>query len=73
MKLRFAIVFLFTIALLTASTLAGPPYSSLRVTGDSLSDVGNAFLASGGTIPDPGRYYNGRASNGPVWVEYLAN
>ena len=37
--------------------------------GDSLSDTGNTFAASG-TPPVP--YYQGRYSNGPVWVEYLA-
>ena len=36
--------------------------------GDSLSDTGNAFKATGGLIPPP-PYVNGRFSNGPVWVE----
>lgn len=37
--------------------------------GDSLTDTGNFWLASG--IPsDP--YYNGRFSNGPLWIEILA-
>lgn len=39
--------------------------------GDSLSDNGNLFAASGGTQP-PAPYVNGRFSNGPVWVELLA-
>lgn len=46
-------------------------YSAVVVYGDSLSDNGNLFAASGGTIP-AAPYYNGRFSNGPVAVEYLA-
>jgi outer membrane lipase/esterase len=37
--------------------------------GDSLSDNGNAFSVTGGTIPPSPPYFNGRFSNGPVWVE----
>ena len=57
--------------------------SSLRaelvVFGDSLSDVGNIREISAGfdflpPIPDPAAgYYEGRFSNGPVWVDYLAD
>lgn len=42
--------------------------------GDSLSDVGNVFnatLALGGRGEPPAPYFNGRFSNGLVWVEYL--
>ena len=38
--------------------------------GDSLTDTGNLFAATG---QPPAPYYQGRSSNGPVWVEYLAN
>jgi outer membrane lipase/esterase len=37
--------------------------------GDSLSDNGNAFGATGGTVPPSPPYFNGRFSNGPVWIE----
>jgi len=40
--------------------------------GDSLSDVGNVYLATGGATP-PAPYYQGHYSNGPIWVEYLAH
>jgi phospholipase/lecithinase/hemolysin len=40
--------------------------------GDSLSDVGNVFSASGGLIPGA-PYVNGQFSNGPVWVQDLAS
>ena len=39
--------------------------------GDSLSDTGNLYRATGNLIPPP-PYFNGRLSNGPLWVEYLA-
>jgi outer membrane lipase/esterase len=53
--------------------LAGPIVSNVIVFGDSLSDVGNVFLLSGGTIPPDPPYFQGRFSNGPVWVEGLAS
>jgi len=40
--------------------------------GDSLSDVGNDYIASGGTEPPSPPYYQGHFSNGPIWLEYLA-
>jgi phospholipase/lecithinase/hemolysin len=39
--------------------------------GDSLTDAGNIYLDTGRTEPPP-PYFNGRYSNGPVWVERLA-
>ncbi len=43
----------------------------IYVFGDSLSDNGNLFTASGGAVPLSPPYFDGRFSNGPVWVEYL--
>lgn len=37
-----------------------------------MSDDGNLYKATGGTTPESSAYYQGRFSNGPVWVEYLA-
>ena len=45
------------------------PYSAVVVYGDSLSDNGNFFGATG--VPGA-PYYNGRRSDGPVAVEQLA-
>ncbi len=47
-------------------------FSDIYVFGDSLSDSGNTFAATDGAIPPSPPYFNGRASNGPVWVETLA-
>ncbi len=41
--------------------------------GDSLSDVGTVFRATGGMYPSHPTYYQGRYSNGRVWVEYLGD
>ena len=46
-----------------------PPYSNLVVFGDSLSDTGNSFAFSG--IPPAETYFEGRFSNGPVWIDVL--
>lgn len=45
--------------------------SPIVVFGDSLSDVGNAYHATGGKFP-PVPYKAGRFSNGPLWVEQFA-
>ena len=47
------------------------PYSKLVSLGDSLSDTGNFYQATGQTIP-PFPYFEGRASNGILWNEWLA-
>ncbi len=44
---------------------------AIYVFGDSLSDNGNLFSESGGLAPPSPPYFDGRFSNGPVWVEYL--
>lgn len=40
--------------------------------GDSLSDTGNIFTLRDGLYPAPLGYWEGRYSNGSVWVEYLS-
>jgi len=71
----FPLLLLFT----TAAT-ATPSYSNIFILGDSLSDSGNAFLATGGATTNPpfqalipsAPYESGRFSNGNVWVESFA-
>lgn len=46
-------------------------FDEIYVFGDSLSDTGNVFAASGNTFP-PAPYFDGRFSNGQIWVENLA-
>lgn len=52
--------------------LPRPLFTNIYVFGDSLSDTGNAFAATGGLIPPSPPYFEGRISNGPLWVETLA-
>jgi phospholipase/lecithinase/hemolysin len=47
------------------------PYSAIYSFGDSLSDVGNAYIATGGAQP-ASPYSNGLFSNGPIWLQDLA-
>lgn len=69
-------VILCTLALVLSegsdAVLAAAPYGDLVVFGDSLSDNGNFYEASGNTTPPSPPYWEGRFSNGPVWVEELA-
>ncbi|MBD2244269.1 SGNH/GDSL hydrolase family protein [Nostoc sp. FACHB-888] len=44
----------------------------IYVFGDSLSDTGMVFRATGGMYPPNPTYFQGRYSNGRVWIEYLA-
>lgn len=60
---------LFSFLLPLKATAAS--FSQLYVFGDSLSDTGNSFNATG--IPPSPPYYQGRFSNGPIWVDYLAS
>jgi len=53
-----------------ASTLR---FEQIYVFGDSLSDTGNMFQATGGVVPPSPPYQSGRFSNGPVWVEQLTS
>jgi phospholipase/lecithinase/hemolysin len=61
-----------TLMVMTSIATAGA-FSNVFVYGDSLSDTGNIYAASGGTIPLSPPYYNGRFSNGILAPEYLAN
>ena len=55
-----------------AAPVQAQEYTGLYVFGDSLSDSGNLFGLTGGTTPPSPPYFNGRFSDGPVWVESLA-
>lgn len=60
--------FLFAAPLQASAT----PFSQIIGFGDSLSDTGNLFAATGGTIPDPMYYDDGRFLNGSNYLEHLA-
>jgi phospholipase/lecithinase/hemolysin len=62
---------------LSAAPVSAAPYSTIYAFGDSLSDAGNAYIATGGATPPAPPYalVNGFGvfSNGPVWVQNLAS
>lgn len=73
-KTFFAVIiaFLSFMVALILSAQSSEAVSELYVFGDSLSDMGMVFRASGGQYPPRSTYFQGRYSNGKVWVEYLA-
>jgi len=73
LTMKHAIIGILSAFALTDSTAVmadASPFSRIIVFGDSLSDTGNLYQLSGGFPPAP--YFNGRFSNGEIWVEYLA-
>jgi phospholipase/lecithinase/hemolysin len=73
MASRKAVFFSALMALLFTSPLSAQDtvFTNIVAFGDSLSDNGNLFRFTNGEIPNSD-YFDGRFSNGPVWVEYLA-
>jgi phospholipase/lecithinase/hemolysin len=75
MKTRPVLIGAALLALFSAPLMAAP-YGAIYAFGDSLSDAGNAYIATGGTTPraPPYALVNGYGvfSNGPVWVQNLA-
>ena len=76
--LRYAAVLLLTVAVSFSASLQAQELNSgergrrsisgIYAFGDSLSDTGNFFNATG--LPGP-PYYQGRISNGIIWIEHL--
>ncbi|HJS84741.1 MAG TPA: SGNH/GDSL hydrolase family protein [Acetobacteraceae bacterium] len=56
-----------------SSPAAGTPFSVLYAFGDSLSGAGNDYVLSLGKIPVSPPYSDGRFTDGPVWVQDLAD
>ncbi len=62
----------------TTRHLQASPITQIVVFGDSLCDTGNVFLATSlltpeNVTPPSPPFYQGRFSNGPVWIERLAD
>ncbi len=75
MKSRVFLGRCLSVALIAACSIgsaSAAAYSGLYVFGDSLSDVGNVSLATGGAEPVSPPYSNGRFSNGNLWVQDVA-
>lgn len=63
----------FLMTVFAPSILSAQKINQLYIFGDSLSDTGNIYRATGGVYPSNPPYFQGRYSNGLVWVEYLAS
>ncbi len=61
-------IFLAVLVALSLTATTGYSFTALYVFGDSLSDTGR--MPPTGT--NSSNYFNGRFSNGPLWVEYLS-
>lgn len=68
LSLGFCLIPLILPHATSAATLA-----EIYVFGDSQVDNGNLFEATDGVVPESPPYFEGNFSNGPSWVEFLAN
>jgi len=68
---RISLILFLALVLGLPAAAAASQYTHIVVFGDSLSDDGNLFALDPSQV-DAADYYQGRFSNGPVWVEYLA-
>ena len=66
------ILLITTAFLLFSGAATAGEFEKVIVFGDSLSDTGNTYLATGRTFPPP-PYFDGRFTDGWIWVEYLAD
>ncbi|AHE66377.1 GDSL family lysophospholipase PlaA [Legionella oakridgensis] len=60
-------------ALLFSSLVSAMPLNKIVVFGDSLSDNGNLYEYMKHQFPQDPPYFQGRFSNGPVWIELLTS
>jgi outer membrane lipase/esterase len=60
------------IVLVAFGSMKALAYDSIVVFGDSYNDVGNIYTATSHLYP-PKPYYDGRFSNGPIWIEHIAS
>ncbi|HLY57273.1 MAG TPA: SGNH/GDSL hydrolase family protein [Stellaceae bacterium] len=67
----FALATLGLVAAVANAAVPGTAYDNIIVFGDSLSDVGNDYAATSGAEP-AAPYFDGRFSNGQLWVEHVA-
>ncbi len=72
MLARALLVSLLVLAGVVGRADAAPLYPAIYAFGDSLSDAGNVYIATGGAEPVSPPYSHGRFSNGRVWVQDLA-
>jgi phospholipase/lecithinase/hemolysin len=72
MRKKHVLSLILGLFLLAPLSSFGAPFDTVVVFGDSLSDNGNLYALDPDNVPSE-VYYQGRFSNGPVWVEYLTD
>ncbi|MCU0549508.1 MAG: autotransporter domain-containing protein [Leptolyngbya sp. Prado105] len=72
MKPHFLAVKLAILTCLVPVSASAQSIEGFTIFGDSLSDNGNAFRNTNGLVPPSPPYFQGRFTNGPVWIEDLA-
>src|SRR3990167_606032 len=66
--------YIFTgLIFLLSGLLEASPLNNIVIFGDSLSDNGNLYEYMQHKLPASPPYYQGRFSNGQVWIEYLSD
>lgn len=55
-----------------AAVAASPAAAAVFAFGDSLSDLGNDRVLTGGAVPPPTRYADGRFTNNGIWLDHVA-
>ena len=70
-KLRLQLFLCLAMVLLTLGPAMAGSFSDVVLLGDSLSDSGNVFVATGQSIP-PAPYYLGRFTNGENYADQLS-
>jgi phospholipase/lecithinase/hemolysin len=63
----------FSLLLSFSKMAQAATFNEIVVFGDSFSDTGNVFAATDGNVPLSPPYFQGRFSNGLVWVENLSS
>ena len=56
-----------------AAPLMAQPYSGVIAFGDSRVDTGNIYAGTSAAFPPSPPYYQGRFSNGPMWLEVYSD
>ncbi|CAI2161708.1 8622_t:CDS:2 [Funneliformis geosporum] len=76
MKLKSITSAIFVTVFIAGTTIFAAPLPELQFKnlvsfGDSFTDSGNVYKLTNQTWPSPANFYEGRFSNGKMWVEYL--
>lgn len=71
MKKKSILFVILSLFLYVSAGAWASDFNAIVAFGDSLSDNGNYFKLNPSLVPAE-LYWEGRVSNGPVWVEYLA-